>query len=173
MKTDEKIVSAARKPRYKLRSLPKAVSKEDADSEFGLENYAPIEYIENDYKNNADGTVSDQATGLMWDQVGSEERLLYEEAIAYINILNSKMFAGYSDWRLPTVDELMSLLISGFHGNFNISSLDSVFGSKLQACWSADKLPPYSIWGICYAFGGAAWRGFDDVIYVRAVRSCQ
>ena len=58
-----------------------------------------------DYSDNADGTVSDHNTGLMWQQ----DPLLatFDEASAACAESTS---GGYSDWRVPTIDELYSLM---------------------------------------------------------------
>lgn len=53
--------------------------------------------------------VSDGATGLMW-QKGGQQQLMFAEARAYIKRLNGRRFAGFNDWRLPTVEEAMSLM---------------------------------------------------------------
>ena len=73
-------------------------------------NYRPLEYIQNDFKDNGDGTITDHATGLMWQQSGSPDWLYLKDVPAYIEKINREKFAGYSDWRLLTVDELKSLL---------------------------------------------------------------
>jgi hypothetical protein len=89
----------------------------------------------NDFIDNSDGTVTDRATGLMWEKNGSSF-LSNRRAKAYIEQLNSRRFAGYSDWRMPTVEELSSLLArkseSGVH-------LNPVFHRKQSRCWTADK----------------------------------
>jgi len=59
----------------------------------------------------------DFATGLMWQKSGSDNWLTHEKAKTYIQELNYNRFAGYSDWRLPTVDELKSLLTSEKQSN--------------------------------------------------------
>ena len=59
------------------------------------------------YTDNGDSTVTDKSTGLMWAQNDSVERMDWLEALAYAN--KSKL-AGYSDWRLPNVKELQSLV---------------------------------------------------------------
>ncbi len=66
--------------------------------------------FKNVFKDNEDGTVSDQATGLMWQQSGSDNYLKYDMAQEYIDGLNREKFAGYGDWRLPTLEELASLM---------------------------------------------------------------
>jgi hypothetical protein len=61
----------------------------------------------NDYQDNADGTVSDNATGLMWSQTDAADGMDWEAALNYAE--NSEL-AGYSDWRLPTPKELQTLV---------------------------------------------------------------
>ena len=56
---------------------------------------------------NGDGTVTDKKMGLMWQQKDDNEKRFWDEAIEYIKSLN---LAGYRDWRLPTCDELMSIV---------------------------------------------------------------
>lgn len=57
------------------------------------------------YQDNADGTVTDLNTGLMWIQ-DAGERTLYADALEK---LKTYQFAGYDDWRLPTIKEIYSL----------------------------------------------------------------
>ncbi len=58
------------------------------------------------YVDNGDGTVTDLNTGLMWIQ-DPGDKMLYFDAIAYAD---SFLFAGYDDWRVPTIKELYSLM---------------------------------------------------------------
>ena len=65
------------------------------------------------YKDNADKTVSDLVTGLMWQQT-MDTKMTYEEAIVYAN---ESMLGGHDDWRIPSIKELFSLIIfSGVSG---------------------------------------------------------
>ena len=66
----------------------------------------------NDFVDNVDGTVTDRVTGLMWQEEGSSEGMTWANAKEYVNKLNSGKFSGYSDWRLPTIEELASLIKS-------------------------------------------------------------
>lgn len=58
------------------------------------------------YEVNGDGTVSDLVTGLMWQQ-DAGDKMTYSEAMAYAE---KSTFAGYDDWRVPTIKELYSLI---------------------------------------------------------------
>ena len=58
------------------------------------------------YRDNGDGTVTDLNTGLMWQQ-DPGDKVTWDAAVAGANSFN---LAGYTDWRLPTVKELYSLI---------------------------------------------------------------
>ncbi|USD67781.1 DUF1566 domain-containing protein [Vibrio sp. SCSIO 43136] len=69
------------------------------------------------YYNNLDGTITDNVTGLMWRNstdtngdgvINVHDKMTYEQALAYVASLKT---SGYSDWRLPTIKELYSLIL--------------------------------------------------------------
>jgi hypothetical protein len=62
---------------------------------------------------NGDGTILDNNTKLMWQQQDTNNRYNYNNAISYCNDLS---FAGYSDWRLPSKKELISIIDYGRFG---------------------------------------------------------
>lgn len=58
-----------------------------------------------------DGTVTDQQTKLMWMQNPLEARFTFDEAEQAAKRLNSqKGFAGHKDWRVPSQEELYTLI---------------------------------------------------------------
>ncbi|NRD22362.1 DUF1566 domain-containing protein [Winogradskyella litoriviva] len=57
------------------------------------------------YTNNGDGTITDNVTGLMWEQ-DMGVKITYDAA--FIKAANSTL-GGYTDWRVPTIKELYSL----------------------------------------------------------------
>lgn len=64
----------------------------------------------NSFLDNGNGTITDQATGLMWAQSDSGQGLNFEEALAYADSMNAQAYLGHSDWRLPNIKELHSLV---------------------------------------------------------------
>jgi len=58
------------------------------------------------YADNGDGTVTDLATGLMWQQDPGDKMSWYDAVAG----ASSFHLAGYNDWRLPTIKELYSLI---------------------------------------------------------------
>ena len=75
------------------------------------------------YTNNGDGTITDNVTGLMWQQVDGGSRS-YALAITYCDDLT---LANYTDWRLPTPLESFSILI---HQNNNPAINTAFFSSS-------------------------------------------
>lgn len=64
-------------------------------------------YGENAYVDNGDGTITDIATGLMWEQNDNGAGVDWAGALAYAEASTT---AGYSDWRLPNAKELQSTI---------------------------------------------------------------
>jgi len=58
------------------------------------------------YTNNADGTITDNVTGLMWQK--SFEVMTYSEALEKLESYN---LTNQTDWRLPTIKEAYSLIL--------------------------------------------------------------
>lgn len=65
------------------------------------------EYGSNQFVDNGDGTVTDLATGLMWQQADDGTGRNWEGALSYAENLE---LAGYNDWRLPDAHELQSIV---------------------------------------------------------------
>ncbi len=70
---------------------------------------------------NGDGTISDKLTGLTWQKTPDtngdgkydvKDKLSYKQAVEHVR---SFKLGGYTDWRLPTIKELYSLM--DFSGN--------------------------------------------------------
>jgi len=59
------------------------------------------------YLDNGDGTITDLATGLMWQQADDGNAYDWEAALDYAENLE---LAGHEDWRLPNAKELQSIV---------------------------------------------------------------
>jgi hypothetical protein len=62
------------------------------------------------FQNNNDGTISDLATNLMWQQSDNGSGMDWEHALAYAQTQNNANYLGHNDWRLPNTKELQSLV---------------------------------------------------------------
>lgn len=67
------------------------------------------DYLINDFVDNSDGTITDNATGMMWTQADSGFAMEWEQALTYAQEMNEANYLGYSDWRLPDIKELQSI----------------------------------------------------------------
>ncbi len=65
------------------------------------------DYGQNNFTDNGDGTISDLATGLMWQKADDGVARDWETALSYSESL---MLANYTDWRLPNAKELQSIV---------------------------------------------------------------
>lgn len=127
----------------KLRFHPKEFNSFKEASE--LWNSVVVNDIDNQYVNNENGTISDLKTGLMWMRsYDIRENIL--EVKQYVEQLNQKKFAGYSDWRIPTLDEIASLVEAKPSGKLDSgrqSYLGAIFDIKTYCwyLWSSDRSP--------------------------------
>jgi serine/threonine protein kinase len=129
--------------------------------------WQPTCYIENNFQKPANGTVTDKATGLIWQRSGSEYPLTWPQAHEYIEKLKQNHFAGYYHWRLPTIEELMSLLTPTPHGED--FCMEPMFDSRQKWLWSCDKRSYMAAWYVSADMGFVSWQDFSAYYYVRGV----
>jgi hypothetical protein len=117
-----------------------------------------------------DEVVIDRTTGLMWQQSASSQQMVYNLAMEWINNLNKRGFAGFNDWRLPTLEEAMTLMerspnSEGFY-------IDPIFNSKQRLwMWTADRKDADLAWYVNFNYGYSQLnRTKFGNNYIRAVR---
>ncbi|MBW2429525.1 MAG: DUF1566 domain-containing protein [Deltaproteobacteria bacterium] len=152
-----------------LRSSPIKINPRNAKEKFDLDDlWRPARFVQNAFEINPDGTITDQATGLVWQQSGAEFPLTWPQANDYVQELNSSQFAGSNSWRLPTINELMTLLTELPHGEDYC--IESVFDLRQKWIWSCDRRSFTAAWYVSIDMGYVAWQDFTGYYHVRAVR---
>jgi nucleoside 2-deoxyribosyltransferase len=112
--------------------------------------------------------VIDHATGLTWQQSGSSNAVAYANAEKYVRDLNAKKFAGYNNWRLPTLEEAMSLMeAKEMEGLY----IDPVFDRTQRYIWTADKADSAGVaWVAGFGYGRCYPHLVTNGDFVRVVR---
>ncbi|MBN2793033.1 MAG: DUF1566 domain-containing protein [Desulfuromonadales bacterium] len=106
---------------------------------------------ENCFIDNGDGTVTDLGSGLMWQ---AEAVTTYDcgDPLEYCETLT---LAGYNDWRLPDINELVSMYNYPSKGCRYSSGCypcveDNLFGVYASSTLAVEPLPSY-LDGICFS----------------------
>jgi hypothetical protein len=115
------------------------------------------------YTNNGDGTVTDNVTKLVWERAGSTGTFSWAAAKSYCV---GQRTGGYSDWRLPTQIELLSIIDYGVTGNI---AMNSVFSATAGTYWTSTPDWDTNAWTVG-TDGNGAVQATDEVFYARCVR---
>ena len=128
------------------------------------------------FQDNLNGTITDNGAGLMWQKADSGTPRSWAGAFAYVASLNSSHFKGYSDWRVPNIKELNSLVNIGLQ----YPAIDPIFSeTKTAGYWGsttyADLVNGQRCYQVDFNEGNMLWINMEDPGqdsgYVRAVRS--
>ena len=108
------------------------------------------------YTDKGDGTIYDAQTSLIWQQTAPTGTSGWDAAMADCDAL---VLGGKTDWRLPTLAELESLVDYGKAGPALNSTL---FGSAVVTDWSAERMPaPWNSYAWQIDFSSGAFGNFD------------
>jgi hypothetical protein len=159
--------------RWSMKQLPDTGQTVKYTTTRGEDADSPID--PQSFTDGGDGTVTDNVTGLMWQQTDGGE-MTWENAGEYARRLR---LAGHDDWRLPGAHELFSILNRGRN-----PALDAKYfpRSAAEYWWSADAMAgdPRRIW-VTNSGGGigphprneTASAGGSRRFHVRCVRGGQ
>lgn len=113
-------------------------------------------------------TVTDQSTGLVWEKAGSALGMTWEAALAWCGIATT---GGFSDWRLPNMREITSLVDDS---RIN-PAIDPVFPEPGRWCWSGSTSVAlsYYAWGVQFSNGNDSTNFKENINHVRCVRGGQ
>jgi hypothetical protein len=116
---------------------------------------ADLVVFENSLVLNYDGqTVTDMRTNIIWQLRGSGHTSI-RKLRTWIAELNRAGFGGYSDWRLPTIDEVLSLLEP--EKNANGLHIDSCFSATQTYVFTADRRQPGGFWLVDFGRARVYW----------------
>ena len=109
----------------------------------------------------------DRRTGLIWQRLGSGFALNWREAGEYVAYLNRQRQGGYDDWRLPSCEELRSLLPPWSRLR---RAVPTFFDPRLHWLWSCDPSTKRQAWSVDLAEGFFERLDRDGTASVCAVR---
>ena len=98
--------------------------------------------------------IVDRRTSLMWQRDGLEINSI-RTIQRNIEALNKNSFAGYTDWRLPTMEEAMSLMEP--EKNFKDVYLQPCFSKEQPFIFVAAQRKPGGYWFVDFKQGRAFW----------------
>lgn len=135
----------------------------------------------------SDGTVTDGATDLMWDQcsrgqtwssgpacTGTADAFTWVDALNEANVANDASHRGHNDWRLPNVKELESLLKLDAHSPaIDVAAFPNTPPSSFF--WSSTVYTPHTAnaWAVHFGDGSAYALNRGNTVQVRLVRGGQ
>ena len=121
------------------------------------------------YTAHGDGTVTDNVTGLTWQQSTPKSTYAWSDAIAYCSTVT---LGNLGDWRLPSVIELVSIV------DYDVASptpsIDITAFPKTPAdiFWSSTLVAgaPSEAWYVNFSYGYAISTDVSEINHVRCVR---
>ena len=152
---------------------------QDAQYNINPQSYTKLDAQGNDLPDSADEwiMVRDNVTELVWEVKTDDESIhdrdnmyTWHNTENFINALNSENFGGYSDWRMPTVKELSSIVNSGvYKPTINTAYFPDTMSSGY---WSSTTHVGYTDVALLVGFdyGGVSSYDKSYSYYVRAVR---
>ena len=118
------------------------------------------------------GIVSDSKTNLIWQDGSVIEMLNHQDATDYCENIT---IADYDNWRLPTKDELLSIVDYGY---YDPASYEEFVNTYSYRYWSSttnvtENREKKSAWYVNFSYGQADSFLKSDKNYVRCVRSAK
>ncbi|WP_448873586.1 protein kinase domain-containing protein [Desulfobulbus propionicus] len=147
-----------------LRAEPVNVCRSRARELFAVNAlFRPLEPICNRLVEEAE-VVRDQATGLIWKRRASRFPVSFVDAHRYVEQLNEEAAHGLTRWRVPTVNELLSLLADG-----DVHIFPDHPELPVHWFWSCDRHGKHESWYVNLDMGFAGVQDMNCLNHVRAV----
>jgi len=157
---------------------------QDAQYPCNPQSYTKLDEYGNDLPDGATSwvMVRDNVTGLIWENK-TDDGSIHDKDDEYdwqgaqdvfIATLNNDNFGGYSDWRLPTVNELYFIInLDTFDPAINTDYFPNTVSSYYWSSTSTAYNPTHAAWHVDFRTGGMFGYNLSYNDYVRAVRGGQ
>jgi len=74
--------------------------------------------------------IQDNETGLFWEYQTNQDKYSQNKIADYVDAKNQQELAGYKDWRVPSVEELQSLIKAGINKRYFPKSQTGLYYSS-------------------------------------------
>lgn len=129
--------------------------------------WRPLCFVKNKFEIRSDETVQDLLSGLIWQSAGTLFPVNWNNASSYVKTLNNKNFGGHDNWRLPTIDELLTLVSRTPHGED--LCIQPVFDQKQKWLWSCDRRSYTAAWYVSMEMGFVSSNDFSSFYFAKGV----
>ncbi|HAJ94017.1 MAG TPA: hypothetical protein DCM41_03895 [Synergistaceae bacterium] len=121
------------------------------------------------YETSGNDLIFDVHTGLTWQTGSSKKKMNWYSGVSFVHDLNIKKAGDHSDWRMPTLQELATLLKPSL--DEYCPYLSDAFQQQTYWCWSCDVFGPSTAWRVNFLKTWAeAVPKTDPYSFVKAVR---
>ena len=152
----------------RIRHNPIKVYQSQARDRFGLDELMhPRRLLTNRFEPWSDALLLDRTTRLIWERSGTRFPVNWKEAKARVRHLNQDKYQGLEGWRIPTVDELLTILTPPPRGMGHC--LEPVFDARQHWLWSADRASFIAAWYASLELGFVASGDFSSFYHLKAV----
>lgn len=151
-----------------LRSIAGRVIARRAKSIFDIDELGrPNAYLRKNLTRSSAKIVIDHGTNLAWQQAGSPYPMNLKAAKEYIENLRETGFGGFRNWRIPTVNEIFSLINPPSPGeNF---CFEPLFSPTQNYLWSCDSRSFKASWIVNVDMGFVMSSDILDFYYAKGV----
>lgn len=121
------------------------------------------------FQYNEDTTVADKTTGLIWTYDANLSKVgncsyngNWNETFSFVSCLNSTNYLGHNDWRVPSIDELLTILSpEADNSNDNVSAYhyltNNGFPDVAYNYWSSTEYSSELAWSYDLEFYGKTY----------------
>ena len=120
--------------------------------------------------------VTDNLTGLMWTEdanapgpsaCGSGIYMTWQSALDYVKCLNNNNYLGYSDWHLPNINELESLINANEPNQATWLNTQGFSNVQADYYWSSSTYASFTsnAWVVYMSYGYVSHSGYKSSFY--------